>query len=404
MLLCTKCISAPEFTDWIRQHGHLGQCDFDVGHGAQGRVVTVEDFAVHFDEFFRDHYQLGSEEQYFLDDSDKVAYQQRGSPLFEILSDELSVVDDAVIKAIIENLPDVSHREIQKGAERFYDDLASYENIAEVEALERAEQKEFEEWYRTRFAYQWEEFCQKVQYEQRFFKTKELLDDLFGEPSEYEGFGKLSPIYTLKEGQNIFRARILDGGFTESMLNLNPSKELGAPPKERAPAGRMNVEYIPAFYGSFSEKTAIAEMRPGIGEEIAIGYFTLTRDIKVFDFTVFSSSPINTSNAEYINTRYEFIEHMEEEISRPIMPFNKQREYISTQIVAEYLKEYFGCEAVIYRSSVVRGIAAENRNIVILPRAQGFVGTVAAILEYRRFDVMEVLDVTYKVSPPTIPF
>jgi RES domain len=217
-----------------------------------------------------------------------VAYQQRGSSLFEILSDELNAADDAVVKAIIENLPDVSHREIQKGAERFYDDLASYENIADVEARERAEQEEFEEWYRTRFTYQWEEFCQKVQYERRFFKNKELLDALFGEPSEYEDFGKLSPIYMLKAGQKIFRGRILDGSLTESTLNLNPSKELGAPPKERAPAGRMNVEYIPAFYGSFSEKTVIAEMRPGIGEEIAIGEFVLQRDIKVFDFTVFS--------------------------------------------------------------------------------------------------------------------
>lgn len=116
LLLCTKCISAPPFTDWIRENGYLGRCDFDASHSGPARVVTVEAFAVHFDEFFRDNYQLGDEQSCFPDNSDNVAYQQRGSSLFEILSDELNGADDAVIKAIIENLPDASHREIQKGA------------------------------------------------------------------------------------------------------------------------------------------------------------------------------------------------------------------------------------------------------------------------------------------------
>jgi hypothetical protein len=248
MLLCSDCITASPFTDWIRQNGHRGQCDF--GHGARACTVTVEVFAIYFDEFFRDHYQRGEEEPYFIEESDNPSYRQRGSSLFEILSDELMAEGD-VVQAIIENLPDASHREIQKGAERFYDDTASYESIADVEASERADQEDY--WYKNRFAYQWEEFCQKVQYERRFFRTKELLDKLFGKPSEYEG-GKINPVHTYKAGQKIFRARILDGSFTDAVLELNPAKELGAPPKDRALAGRMNVEYIPAFYGASASR------------------------------------------------------------------------------------------------------------------------------------------------------
>jgi RES domain len=140
-------------------------------------------------------------------------------------------------------------------------------------------------------------------------------------------------------------------------------------------------------------------MRPGIGEEVGIGEFVLQRDIKVFDFTVFSRAPADGGSDKYAHTRYEFIEQMEEEISRRVLPYNKQLQYIPTQIVAEYLREYFGCEAVIYRSSMVKEPTAENRNIVILPRAESFVGGDAAVLKYRRFDVMEVLDVTYKLGP-----
>jgi RES domain len=354
----------------------------------------VGDFAAHVDEYFREHYQLGGSDPYFHDESDKVFYEQRGSSLLEILSDDLGSSDNEVVKAIIENLPDFSHREIAQGAEPFYDDTASYESIADVEAQQRADDEEY--WYENRFTYQWKDFCEKVQYERRFFRTKELLDKLFGKPSEYQE-GEINPVYLLNAPQRIFRARILDGNFTEEVLKNQPARELGAPPRERAAAGRMNVEYIPAFYGAFSEETAVAEMRPGIGERVAIGEFALQKDVKVFDFTVFSRAPHEEPSNDYPHTRYGFIKQMEHEISRRVLPYEKQLQYISTQIVAEYLKQYFGCEAVIYSSSVVRGPAADRRNIVFLPRAEGFVGENMAVLKYRVFAVKEVRDVNYQL-------
>src|SRR5579871_5418943 len=327
--LCAKCITARPFATWIRKNGRLGQCDFDFDHGKRGSVVAVNEFAIHVDDYFREHYQLGEEESYVTASSDNVSYRQRGSPLQEILADDLCSDSDAVIEAIIENLPDVSHREIQKGADPFYDDTANYESIAKVEARQRAEQEEY--WYERRFVLQWEDFCEKVQYERRFFKTKELLDSLFGKPTEYEG-GPINPIYMLKAGKMIFRARLFDGDFNEQTLGRNPETQLGAPPRDSARAGRMNVEFIPAFYGAFSEDTAVAEMRPSIGEEVAIGQFVLHRDVKVFDFTAFSRAPHDNWKAVYGHTRYDFIQQMEDEISRPVLPYEKQRQYISTQI------------------------------------------------------------------------
>src|SRR5262249_37666705 len=154
----------------------------------------------------------------------------------------------------------------------------------------------------------------------------------------------------------------------------NPAAELSAPPKERARAGRMNVEYIPAFYGAFSEATAIAEMRPSIGDQIAIGEFSLQKPIKVFDFTIFSRVKSERWKEAYAHTRYDFLTQMENEISKPILPFEKQREYIATQIVAEYLREYFECDAVIFRSSMHKGEQSDNRNVVIFYRGIDFVG------------------------------
>jgi hypothetical protein len=84
----------------------------------------------------------------------------------------------------------------------------------------------------------------------------------------------------------------------------------------------------------------------------------------VFDFTAFSRAPVEKRDKIYEHTRYDFIKQMEDDISRPVLPYEKQRQYISTQIVAEYLKVCFACEAVIYRSAMTKGRSAENRNIV----------------------------------------
>jgi hypothetical protein len=86
---------------------------------------------------------------------------------------------------------------------------------------------------------------------------------------------------------------------------------------------------------------------------------------------------------------------LQNEISRPVRPRERQREYIGTQIVAEYLKSYFGCDAVIYKSSMQRDGAEDNRNIVILHRDL-FVGTAdPSVVSYADWSLLEVTDVRY---------
>jgi hypothetical protein len=95
---------------------------------------------------------------------------------------------------------------------------------------------------------------------------------------------------------------------------------------------------------------------------------------------------------------------MENEISKPISPFAKQREYIATQIVAEYLRHYFSCDAVIYKSSMHRDDKMDNRNIVILNRGMEFVGTGdESIVSYSHHRISDIVDVVYKIAP-SIPF
>lgn len=375
--ICASCIGNRRFADWIRANGTTGHCDLDPNTHARARkVVTVKDFAEYVDEWFRETYTKGGEEWYVTADSDNIGYRQRGEPYDEILMNDLECSED-VVRAVAGVLPDATHREISKGADRFYDSGSSYESIAAIEERQRQEQEEY--WFENRFTFQWREFCERVQYERRFFKLKEPLDELFGDPKEYES-GSIRPVYTIPAGEKLYRARLLDDGFTEEQLNQNPSKELGAPPRDKARAGRMNVEYIPAFYAAFSEETAVAEIRPGIGENVAVGEFEVQQELRVFDFTAFSRVKDDEWKQAYEHTRYDFIKQMEDEISKPILPFERQREYIPTQMVAEYLREYFNCGAVVYRSAMIRDRSKETRNIVVLNKGVPFVGAASAAL------------------------
>lgn len=391
--LCVRCIGDERFANWIKDNGVKAKCDFSKSHGRSSATVTVKVFAIQVDEYFRETYQLGEEFPYFDEDSDKVWYKPEGQPYKEILAEELEC-DEDLVEAISEHLPDASDRDLSQGDEAFYDDSYSYESIAGAKSRSKANEEDY--WYENPFTVQWNQFCETVKFARRFFKTKELLDSLFGKPEEYHE-GAVRPIYELKAGAKLFRSRLLDEGFTERRLEENSALELSAPPKERTRAGRMNVEYIPAFYAAFSDETAIAELRPSIGDRLAVGEFVLNKGIKVFDFTVFSKLTDEKRHEAHSHTRYDFITQMEDEISKPILPYEKQREYIATQIVAEYLREHFDCDAVIFRSSMHKTTTADNRNIVIFHKGSAFVGR-DGLLSLSKHNVFNVDDVIFSTS------
>ena len=96
---------------------------------------------------------------------------------------------------------------------------------------------------------------------------------------------------------------------------------------------------------------------------------------------------------------------MQTEISKPVRPHERQREYIATQIVAEYLQSFFSCDAVIYRSSMQRDDNVDARNIVVLHRPT-FVGTDDPnVLSYVDWSLRDVINVKYStIEGETILF
>lgn len=389
--LCSRCIQEGTLHAWLERTGVEGDCDFDDDHTAV-KCVSVDEFAEEADRWFQEHYQPGGE-TFEIDsdpESDRIYHGTEGEPYEQIFADELGSSDD-VLQAVIDALPDVSHRDIMDGAERYYTDAHNFEPIEDARARQKADQDEY--WFANRYSGEWEDFCAQVQFSSRFFGIKERLDGLFGKPEEY-GEGPVKPLYELAAGQVLFRARLMGGELTEQALAGDGAALLGAPPSNRTQGGRMNVEFIPVFYATFARSTAVAELRPGIGDSIAIGRFTTRVPLKVFDFTVFERRAADQRHF-FDHSRYDFITQMQDEISRPVRPHERQREYIATQIVAEYLKSYFGCDAVIYKSSMQLDNAEDNRNLVILHR-DTFVGTEdPSVVSYVDWSLQDVVDVRY---------
>lgn len=399
--ICANCLGVAAFSQWIADNGEPGQCDYDKSHGAKNPVVTLHDLATHTDEYFRANYCQGGEYVYFAGESDRPNYETYGESYKHILSNDLDCFSELMDELCDYLASDIDDYWPPDGGEPFYDDCANYELLSE--AKKREEDEWADHWYEDKFAYPWHEFCETVKYKRRFFKTAPLLDDLFGKADEYES-GTVRPLYTIHQGETIYRARLLSDTFTEATLNTNPAMMLSAPPSDKTKAGRMNVEFIPVFYGAFGPDTALAELRPSIGDAVAIGKYKLKRPIKVFDFTAFDhlDELKHLSDEERLqahqHTRYDFIKHTQEEISKPITQYQKQLEYIPTQIIAEYLSEHFGCDAVIYKSSLFRQGSTTTSNIALFSKDSDFIGAANSAVEYVSHEIRRIDDVTYATS------
>lgn len=57
--VCPLCIGNEIFSQFIEANGEPGECGFNGSHGARRTVVSVEAFAEHIDEWFRENYSRG---------------------------------------------------------------------------------------------------------------------------------------------------------------------------------------------------------------------------------------------------------------------------------------------------------------------------------------------------------
>lgn len=138
--ICQRCVGSMNFSSWIEKNGIAGKCSFDQEH-TSAKVVSVKKFAKAVDRYFRERYQPGEQYTDFDWKEEEPFDAQYGEEYSEILRNDLEC-DEDILTAITNNLPDCSDREIQQGAEPFYNPWTSYEEKSE--AAKRALKEEMD--------------------------------------------------------------------------------------------------------------------------------------------------------------------------------------------------------------------------------------------------------------------
>ncbi|PQP90939.1 RES domain-containing protein [Paenibacillus sp. AR247] len=188
----------------------------------------------------------------------------------------------------------------------------------------------------------WGEFVDYIKHENRFHTNHVNYDVL----KDY-----LLNITITLDVDTFFRARI------SNSEELTPDK-MGAPPKERATAGRANSEGISHLYLASDTATAVSEIRPSKSDSIYVGKFPLTTSIKVIDFRLLKNldvfifpDPVRYAiNLETFNK-------MNNAISKPVRSGDSKLDYLPTQFIVDFIKSLneidgAGYEGIIFESTL----------------------------------------------------
>jgi len=148
----------------------------------------------------------------------------------------------------------------------------------------------------------------------------------------------------------MYRARISTEkkGFT-----LN---DMGAPPKHKRTAGRINPEGVGVLYLASDKITVLNEVRASAFDYVSIGKFQALQDILVVNLSdVGKTSPFYyDKELEKFAANRRVFQEIAAEIAKPLRRNDSPLEYLPTQYIAEFIKsqKYGGVE---YESTLKKG-------------------------------------------------
>jgi hypothetical protein len=219
-----------------------------------------------------------------------------------------------------------------------------------------------------RYIASWEQFCNFIKYERRYFflepqrQRPETGDgELLSPPSLLQFISETVVDYrlltTIPTGSIIYRARQLKPGQT-----VRSSLDFGPPPVEKATrSNRMSPAGIVMFYGSGETDTAVAEIddKPELG--IAVGTFRTLRDLRVVDLTrlprplrFFEPQPETSIENRYVLS---FLNNFGASLAARVEPGDREHiDYVPTQVVTEWfrttpLDNEPNIDGILYRST-----------------------------------------------------
>jgi len=225
----------------------------------------------------------------------------------------------------------------------------------------------------------WQKFCENVKHKARYFDHEE-----FSVSETLEDFNDFFEQIVLSDLDNtIYRARKIYEDKDREDISTDPNEELGSVPIEFAKNNRFSPIGISYGYFAFEKDTVLKEIRSTVNDEVAIGRFDLSNNLRIVDFR---SKTMNEKSLNYFdddfNDRFycigHFIKEFISDISKPVSDDKQLLEYIPTQIMSEFIwsKRYDG---FLFDSSVNSG----GINLVLFEKKYEF-------NEYARYRVKSI--------------
>ena len=192
----------------------------------------------------------------------------------------------------------------------------------------------------------WEEFKEELKHENRYFYKKSPSQ------GEIEILFKYLILTIWDTPSTFYRARINDDATPF------PLEKMGKPPLAVVRSGRANPLGISYLYAASNPETAIAEVKPYVGDYVCIARFESIRRMALMDLRypreTISPFEIDENDFDHVLNNIEYMRILGDELSKPIIPKKADLEYLSTQYLCELIK-HFNYDGVVYKSSVGNG-------------------------------------------------
>jgi hypothetical protein len=369
--VCAVCIGESYLQTQIMQEGKIGQCD--CCQSEDNPTVPLDELAQQIHSVLEDHYRMTSPDPEGVDflASKEGYWEQPGEP----------------VTVAIMNLIDSSEELAEAVREYLSDQYDPHGKHALVDPCPYAEDSQYEERPIDTYEYQesWDSFRQEILSRARFFNqtAKFALEHLFQGVAQLSTHEGDSVVRILNSEDSIFRGRLANSFEALEEIIKSAPESMGAPPSRHASAGRMNAEGISVFYGATDIDTCIAEIRAPVGGYVVVGRFELLNELRLLDLAKLRAVFLSGSLFDHEHTeslsRVQFLKQLESELTQPVVPGSESRDYLPTQVVAEYLADHpeMQLDGIMFASSQVsseEGADASQRkgkNVVLFSTACG---------------------------------
>ncbi|WP_413657887.1 RES domain-containing protein [Paraburkholderia phenoliruptrix] len=363
--ICSNCIEDSHFRDSLAEHFEHLECS--VCGEESDEAVTVESLAAVLEPVLREYFVQGAEEKHYSGDDDKGWWEQSGEPLNDIIqtvTGQYFDFEDELVDAVC----DLDDAWPGDGEEPLWEATANY-------VPRRLLPYQFTE--------HWNAAVEDLKRNRRFFSVsvRDLFDSLFanvGQLFATHRNGNLPVTVLLPVKTILFRARVCSSITQMGKMADAPLELIGPPPSELAKSGRMNPEGVVVLYAAFEEDTARAELRPAIGNDLAVIKLVTTQPLKVLDLErlerVTAATNLSYFQPDYEEqvTKHTFLRRLHGLISQPVVP-GRESDYLITQTMAEYLAHVHAekFDGVKFASAQSAG----GMNVVLFSRHGGDIGS-----------------------------